>query len=238
MFTLTLILELGRCVQSGDLAALKKCLKTSVEAVNYETLQEACDRDSIDHLKYLLKHNMNINKRTEIRGNLLIKSVEAFDVLMSHEIPKNRIDVKWQFILSVCGSNRKDIRTCIQKLCNSPACIKQGCEGENERLLSLKSFLFECIANSRIVIVECIIECVEYFLNTQDENGRTPIVYAAEKGIKDIVEMLAKMKPDISVRSNDGKRLIDYIAGLENKTKIVEILDKVSQYKILYEFVI
>ena len=97
---------------------------------------------------------------------------------------------------------------------------------------SLKKEMFKCIDDENHAIAESLINCNCELLNAKtedkDEDEETPIVYAAKKRKEDIVVLLAKKYPNISIKSKSGKGLLDYLQYLEKKAEIVEILDKVN----------
>ena len=173
-----------------------------------------------------MEYQTKVMKDGEMEGIIKVKSEKAYDVMWKYEKFQKQIDVHWDILLSTFGSNGEDLKSCkclIQKICQI-----EGHESDNVRVLSLKDFLFECIINKNIENVQCIVESTTSLLNAQNTQGRTPILYAAEIGREDIVEMLAKQKPDISIIPNDGKGLTDYIPALKNSSSILDILNKVS----------
>ena len=101
----------------------------------------------------------------------------------------------WDDVLSSNELNEDDaskIKSLIQKFCSTSFDNTQSDKYINGHVLSLKDFLFKSICDGKTVTVKCIVESLKLLLNAQNELAQTPIVFAAEKGKEDIVEMLAK----------------------------------------------
>lgn len=47
-------------------------------------------------------------------------------------------------------------------------------------------------------------------VDSLDSKGRTPLMKATEKGLKDIVELLLSYKPDLSLTTEDGRTAVDF----------------------------
>ena len=216
--------------EGGGVVNLQELLREYTRPVDHGLLQCACDVDSEGHLQCLMEHNMNSGSKLEIPENLKVKSDGTYDILTQHGIREAHIEVLWEYVLCPPDAHEEDplhIKSLIQKLCSISLDENRPNEANTARVMSLKDFLFKSICDGKTVTVQCIIECLKILLNAQNDLGQTPIVCAAEKGKEDIVEMLAKEQPDISIASKDDKRLIDYIGGLTNQDVIVNILDKV-----------
>ena len=220
--------DIKLCVQKGSSDDLSDLLQKWPTQIDHDILQLACNLNFADHLRILVEHNIRLGT-TDIEANLQIKSEETYDVLFGYDKLKNKIDVDWNDIHTTLGSNEKGLqrfKALIQKFCRQSADKK-----ERKRCVhiqqSLKQYLFECICKSNPEAAWCIVRSVEGLLNETNINGETPIVYAAAAKEEDIVEMLAKEQPDISVVSNDDKQLIDYLPQLAKKDLIANILSEV-----------
>ena len=219
-----------KCLKEGrDDVYLRKLLQEYPHPVDHGLLQCACDTGAEGQLRCLMEHNVNSGSEVDISEQIKVKSEGTYDILKQHGIPEDNIEVLWEGLMYFPEPHDKEpshMKYLIHKLC----CIdeNQQDEGNTARVMSLKDFLFKCICDGKTVTVQCIIECLEILLNAQNVHGQTPIVFAAENGKEDIVEMLAKEQPDISIASKDDKRLIDYIGGLKNNDMIVKILNKVG----------
>ena len=223
--------EVMQCLkEGGGIVDLKKLLKEYPHPVDRKLLQCACSTNAEGHLQCLIEHYIDISSEVEIPEKFKVKSEGTYDILTQHGIRDDQMDVLWEHVLSspeARGEDPMQIKSLIKKVCSKSHDDNQPNEDNSERVLSLKEFLFKSISDGKTVTVQCIIECLKILLNETNDQGQTPIVCAAEKGKEDIVEMLAKEQPDISIASKDDKRLIDYIGGLKNQDVIVNILDKV-----------
>ena len=219
-----------KCLKEGrGVADLRKLLQEYPHPVDHTLLQCACDTNVEGQVQCLMEHNMNNGLEAEMSEQLKIKSEGIYDILKQHRFPEDDIEVLWEELLyfpEPHDTEPSHMISLIQRLC----CIDENKQDEvnTARVISLKDFLFKSIYDGKIVTVKCIIECLKILLNEQNDHGQTPIVCAAENGKEDIVEMLAKEQPDISIASDDDKRLIDYIGGLKNNDVIVKILNEVG----------
>ena len=234
-----------KCLKEGGDADLRELLREYPHPVDHGLLQCACDTNCEGQLRCLMEHNMISGLETDISGQLKVKSEGTYNILTQHGIPEDHIEVLWEDLLYFPEpQDVSHIKYLIQKFCSISLDDNQLDEDKTVRVMSLKDCLFKSICDGKTVTVQCIIQSLKLLLNAQNDLGQTPIVCAAEKGKEDIVEMLAKEQPDISIASKDDKRLIDYIGGLKNQDAIVNILDKVCSgiqfdiHVILKQFVI
>lgn len=79
------------------------------------------------------------------------------------------------------------------------------------------------IKNDVTTVKEAIIQGVD--LNVRDNFGKTPLIYAAEKGNEEITKLLIAARPKVNIdeQSNDGKTALIYAAEKGN-TKVAKLL--------------
>ena len=115
----------------------------------------------------------------------------------------------------------------LRKFCNMISVL--GRQGQIEDVFKvesnqLKDLLFTCIQYGKVKETKTIISLSDELLNSKNIIGETPILCAAKLNQKEIVLLLAEEKPDISIASDDGEHLRDFIQGWED---VIQVLMKV-----------
>lgn len=79
----------------------------------------------------------------------------------------------------------------------------------NYRLRSGKYPLHIAIIMKSTLSVRALLEGGA-IVDSLDSKGRTPLMKATEKGLKDIVELLLSHNPDLSLTTEDGRKALDF----------------------------
>ena len=101
------------------------------------------------------------------------------------------------------------------------AAVQQHEKRENPHL---KKLLYACIRFKRQREIKHILSMEKQLLDSQNHNGETPILYAAKENQREIVLLLAKEKPNISITSKDGTHVIDLIYEWEEVTNVLRMV--------------
>lgn len=92
---------------------------------------------------------------------------------------------------------------------------------------------FNIIKDNRAIDIRDFSEMIEEFkrdsnesitLNSLDENGKTLLHYAAEKGDQETICMLVESGAEINIKNKLGETPLHFLTHLENGTKMIEYL--------------
>ena len=200
--------------------------------ISYDLLQEVCDKDSTINAICLLSHWAKLGLPLHFDKPLKVCSEKMFDTLGQFGFPDSDIIVEWtDKMIASLFSNRETgeyDEVVIRRFCHVISIIRPDgqmefeCKGEG---LELKVLLFACIKFGRTNETKVIISSVKTLLNSKNDRGETPIMYAAQRNQREIVRLLAEERPDISIASDDGTCLVDLIQDWE---EVVQELEKVN----------
>ena len=206
--------------------------------VDRYTLQLACDGNYTLHLKCLLDYCFKLQTPLKFERPLLVQFYETFEILKAYNIEVTLTDA----LVDVVLKETKDETTrekVFQRFCNVVSYLKEKWfvleEGTRENR-QLKQLMFRCIEYQRLREMQFIMSSEKRLLDSKNELGQTPILYAAQLKQRELVLYLAEEKPDISIPSDDGTYLIDLIYEWDD---VIQALMKVCYYisfHILFSF--
>ena len=84
--------------------------------------------------------------------------------------------------------------------------------------------IFEAISNNDIERVEFLIESSQDYINTRNEEGQTPLIFAATEGREEILIFLLNSGSDIDKTDEDGDTALMNVARNGSRENIIEIL--------------
>ena len=235
--------DLDMCVSSGSETDLKTFLATTLCTIDQNILQRACERTSDGHLTCLLNHMKKrpVSCAFSEKDILIVHRVETFDHLKKHGISCNNIVIDWNkdfFSSVVTTQNLLNWEHIVNEYCNitMSSHFLEPPERNYPGMIqdkNIRNLLFACIShwtdetaeNVCTKMIQSLLSCNGDLINIQNEKGQTPIMFAACLEKKDVVLLLAQHAPDISIASNDGKLLIDFIYNWED---VIQELMKVN----------
>ena len=100
---------------------------------------------------------------------------------------------------------------------------------ENVLIKRWKGKMFEACQNGETKVVQLLLECCnseESGLNTRDELGRTPFIWACENGHKEVVQLLldtSEMNIDLNARNRYGETAF-MLACMTGHKDVVQLL--------------
>jgi len=145
---------------------------------------------------------------------------EAIDVLMrdDYNIDRQSKDNDGRSALSLaCGGGHTD---CVRAL------IKYRCGDENEEDVSGWTPLAWALDRQSPPTVGALLAGREVKLDHQDQSKKTALIWAAEYGYYDVVEMLLQQGADSRITSTNGRTALD-MAELYGRTEIAALLRQV-----------
>ena len=83
--------------------------------------------------------------------------------------------------------------------------------------------LYSAAMNGREEIVKTLLKESKKEINTQNTEGKTALIIAAEYGYTNIVEILVENGADQTIKSKEGKVAFDYAVQWEHQ-EIIEVL--------------
>ena len=209
----------------------RKCL------IDRNLLQKACDIssdwDSTSRLICLLDVCSKEKIQLHFDTPLKVRSERVLDILKRFDIPQSNILVEWtekmiQSILLNKSENHDFDEVVLRKFCNTVSAIRGDGHVKDEYTgvnWQLQDLLFACILFGKVKETMAIISCNKELLNSKKKDGgETPILYAAKMEKREIVLLLAKEGPDISIASDHGEYLRDFIQDFED---IIQVFMKV-----------
>ena len=169
---------------------------------------------------------------------LTVSSDRIYQILKSYNIPVRRICLELTESVTPTpeqSGEDEEYESAIRTLREVPFVVAENgivhtkyCQTENrEDNEQLKTYI-QC---GQVRTIQHILSCNKNakrdLLDTKFNNGMIPIVYAAHIKKKEVVLLLSKEKPDISIASDDGTLLIDLIQDWDD---IIQELMKVCRY--------
>ena len=235
-----LLADVSSYLYYETLMKLKECLSRKRYPLDRKILQKACKMNPTSRTICLLDHFSKLPCALHFYTPLTVSSERVFDILKSYGIPETEITVDWTetMISSLLHIQRKENGTLdeqyevvFRKYCCLVSVVRpDGYIEETAKAITphLKNILFACILFGKATETKAIIICDKNLLNSKNEEGLTPIMFAAKKNQREITLLLAGEKPDISIASNDGTLLIDLIHDwkdvLQELMKVCEII--------------
>ena len=90
-----------------------------------------------------------------------------------------------------------------------------GREGGQEKVVPIRMTLHEAVRRNDLALVEKVAAKTKDF-NESDENGRTPLMIAAEVGNNVVANFLMSKGASMNSRDNDGKTAVEIAAENES----------------------
>ncbi|XP_071104774.1 putative ankyrin repeat protein RF_0381 [Haliotis cracherodii] len=107
----------------------------------------------------------------------------------------------------VCAFNTCQGMRCLETRAGKTSCIKGG-DNQGQNQTTGNTILIDACRNGDLKQVKCILSQDTANINTRGENGVTPAMIAAEKGEKDILELLVKKGSDLSLLDEDDNNIL------------------------------
>ncbi|XP_071104773.1 putative ankyrin repeat protein RF_0381 [Haliotis cracherodii] len=122
----------------------------------------------------------------------------------------------------VCAFNSCQGMRCLETRAGKTSCIKGGYNQVQNQTIG-NTILIDACRNGDLKQVKYILSQDTANINTRGENGVTPAMIAAEKGLRDILELLVKKGSDLSLLDENDNNIL-HLACKEGNVDIVKYI--------------
>ena len=225
-------------MRSKGLDTFRKVLSMTIYPKDRNILQKTCDSGSTARVICLLDHLSKLPHALLFYTPLTVQSERIYDILRTYEISKREIVVEWTENMISSHLQKTENGTLddviLWKFCPLHHSISQRGSIRSkpkDEISELKNLLFACIQFGKATVANAVMLYDERILNSKNDQGQTPLMFAALEKQKELFLLLAE-KPYIPITSEDWAFLFEHI---RDWVDVVHVLMKVfSDMKINY----
>ena len=214
---------LMRAADAGEMRSVKFLIKnntdlTIVDRDKKTALFHASENDQAEVTTRLLLEGADPNVRADFDRTALMATAEKGHVLATEALIEGGANVNdtepingWTALMLAAGNGHADVVSVL--VSNGADITKADLSGLTPLMVAAREGIASSLLRGMSMRKKRRID----YINAQDGNGRTALMYAAEKGNKREVELLLRAGADVNIQDNNKRSAIINVAATPQK---------------------